>query len=297
MKTPPTLLDRLCSREPDERELALQQLRGLSADHFARQIQQYKQRSNRLALLAAANVAYFLFFFWMLPALLKFPAAYPGLLVIGGLLLSGAYFVYCAIQVRQIGKALEQLRKERITQGGDRQYEQLTEVLDALYRSITTDSNSSLPPDQHYSVLMKNHQEMLLQELTKLTQEQAVLLTDQQRSVLRRWFWTQSGFDYIYIELGLAAINALVLADDPHIASILRELAKEPPATPNMQRVRETARAHLKTLEERAAELRQETTLLRASALPTQPDILLRPAQNTSKETPSDQLLRPTQSE
>src|SRR5437868_66778 len=93
-KPPQTLLDRLISFTPVERETALRELRELSADLFARLIQQYKSRSSRLGWLTALQVFAFLPLFWLFPCVEGNSTEYLWVFAAVGMLASSAYLAF-----------------------------------------------------------------------------------------------------------------------------------------------------------------------------------------------------------
>jgi hypothetical protein len=100
-------------------------------------------------------------------------------------------------------------------------------------------------------------------------------------------------FPYKDVELTLAALKTLEQIGDASVIATVERLAAEPPATPNMKRVREAAKECLPYLRIHSDELKQAQTLLRPSETAASgTESLLRPAAQASTETPREQLLR-----
>jgi hypothetical protein len=185
---------------------------------------------------------------------------------------------------------LSQSRVERVEQGGNAGFQQLTEALDSLWSAILEASNGNY---NRYRAIYSGGREMMIRELSALTPDLAILLSDSQRSALRYLTGQPTGFfKYGHIDVGLAAMRGLALTNDAQSLALVQKFANEPPITANMKRVRQAATEHLKWMQARRAEQERETTLLRASSEPTEPQVLLMPAQNPGG-TPGDELLRP----
>jgi hypothetical protein len=286
------LLDRLGSPRAEVSQRALDELRDVSVERFASLSQVYSKRGLRVTLITMGIVVSVLMLVLFSLVFREYPSA-PHNALIACSLAGIALFAYFVVQCRRCNKVerlLAQVRSERIGQGGHTGLEQLTSALDSLYYVMIEEQNSIA---DRYAAILQDKRPMMIRELYALTTDEATLLADNQRLMLNRWIGTGPGhFNYMRADLGLAAMDALAKANDAQAVGQIKRLAASPQITANMKRVRQAASKHLKSMQERRAERERESTLLRASAVPTEPQVLLIPAQSTGS-TPGDELLRP----